>query len=58
MTIKLPPKEERLKLFGSVPPTVKTKPTTKSEMVDLQNQTNTFLFTLDEVGISNIKKFL
>ncbi|MCM3183667.1 GTP cyclohydrolase FolE2 [Priestia megaterium] len=56
MTIKLPPKEERLKLFGSVPPTVKTKPTTKSEMVDLQNQTNTFLFTLDEVGISNIKQ--
>ncbi|MET3684499.1 hypothetical protein ABIC37_000008 [Priestia megaterium] len=38
MNIKLPPKEERLKLFGSVPPGVKTKPINKSEMIDLQNQ--------------------
>jgi GTP cyclohydrolase I len=38
MIIKLPSKEERHKLFGSVPPGAKIKSTTKNGMKDLQNQ--------------------
>jgi len=53
--ITLPTKEERHKLFGSVPPIEGTKPTEKEQMVDLQNTPKNFLFALDAVGISNVK---
>src|SRR5690625_1338309 len=53
--IKLPSKEERHKLFGSVKPGPKTKPIIKEEMVDLQNKQKDFLFEIDAVGISNVK---
>ncbi|WP_368900903.1 GTP cyclohydrolase FolE2 [Oceanobacillus oncorhynchi] len=52
---KLPSKEERHKLFGSVPPGEKKKPTEKNEMADLQNVKRDFLFDLDVVGVSNVK---
>ncbi|GIO23202.1 GTP cyclohydrolase FolE2 [Oceanobacillus sp. J11TS1] len=52
---KLPPKEERHKLFGSVPPAEKKKPTEKSKMADLQNLKRDFLFALDTVGVANVK---
>src|SRR5690625_7715686 len=51
----LPSKEERHKLFGSVQPGPKTKPTVKEQMVDLQNLNKDFLFDIDAVGISNVK---
>src|SRR5690625_2286572 len=52
---QLPSKEERHKLFGSVKPGPKTKPTKKSEMSDLQNLQKDFLFALDAVGIADVK---
>ncbi|AIF43657.1 GTP cyclohydrolase FolE2 [Virgibacillus sp. SK37] len=52
---KLPNKEERHKLFGSVTPVLKTKPIEKSEMADLQNTKKDFLFDLDAVGVANVK---
>lgn len=52
---KLPNKEQRHKLFGSVQPAKKIKPSQKSQMADLQNVKKDFLFTLDAVGISNVK---
>ncbi|MFD1066184.1 GTP cyclohydrolase FolE2 [Oceanobacillus locisalsi] len=52
---KLPSKEERHKLFGSVPPGEKKKPTEKNKMADLQNVKRDFLFDLDAVGVSNVK---
>ncbi|MCM3738945.1 GTP cyclohydrolase FolE2 [Oceanobacillus luteolus] len=52
---KLPNKSDRHKLFGSVEPTLKTKPTEKEDMADLQNQKKDFLFALDAVGIANVK---
>lgn len=52
---KLPSKEERHKLFGSVAPPIKTKPTEKDKMPDIQNQKKDFLFKLDAVGIANVK---
>src|SRR5690625_1617532 len=55
MTSKqLPNKEERHKLFGSVKPGPKTKPTEKNKMSDLQNVKKDFLFALDSVGIANV----
>lgn len=51
----LPSKKKRHKLFGSVEPGPKTKPTTKEEMSDLQNIENDFLFPLDSVGIMRVK---
>ncbi|MBO8155109.1 MAG: GTP cyclohydrolase I FolE2 [Bacillaceae bacterium] len=51
----LPSKEERHKLFGSVPPGPRTKPVEKEKMADLQNTKNDFLFKLDTVGIVNVK---
>ncbi len=51
----LPSKEERHKLFGSVLPGLKTKPTEKKEMSDLQNARKDFLFKINSVGISNVK---
>ncbi|SDB89819.1 GTP cyclohydrolase I [Pelagirhabdus alkalitolerans] len=51
----LPSKPLRHKLFGSVQPGEKTKPTKKSEMPDLQNSNDDFLFDLDAVGITNVK---
>ncbi|MFD1413534.1 GTP cyclohydrolase FolE2 [Oceanobacillus jeddahense] len=52
---KLPSKEERHKLFGSVPPGEKKKPTEKNQMADLQNVKRDFLFDLDVVGVANVK---
>lgn len=51
----LPTKEERHKLFGSVEPGPKYKPTDKSDMPDLQNSKQDFLFSIDVVGINNVK---
>lgn len=53
--IDLPNKKERHKLFGSVEPGRKTKPTIKEEMADLQNSKEDFLFAINAVGISNVK---
>jgi GTP cyclohydrolase IB len=55
MNIQLPPKKERHRLFGSVSPGTKIKPTQKHEMADIQSQKNHFLFSIDQVGISNVK---
>lgn len=52
---KLPIKEDRHKLFGSVIPGPRTKPIEKDRMPDLQNTQNDFLFDLDAVGITNVK---
>jgi GTP cyclohydrolase IB len=54
--LSIPPKTERHKLFGSVEPGPKTKPTEKQEMPDLQNSRKDFLFEIDAVGISNVKQ--
>lgn len=54
-TFDLPSKKERHKRFGSVPPIKGTKPTNKDEMTDLQNTPNDFLFSINSVGISNVK---
>lgn len=51
----LPNKEERHKLFGSVKPGVKSKPTEKKNMSDLQNLKRDFLFDLDVCGITEVK---
>lgn len=53
--IQLPNKLERHKLFGSVEPGEKTKPTEKEKMPDLQNTKKDFLFDIDHVGITNVK---
>ncbi|HLR80464.1 MAG TPA: GTP cyclohydrolase FolE2 [Bacillota bacterium] len=52
---RLPSKEERLKLFGSVVPGPKSKPIEKDKMADVQNTKKDFLFAIDAVGISNVK---
>ncbi|MDX8047054.1 GTP cyclohydrolase FolE2 [Gracilibacillus sp. S3-1-1] len=52
---QLPTKEERHKLFGSVEPGEKIKPTEKEKMPDLQNTHKDFLFDINQVGISNVK---
>lgn len=52
---RLPNKEQRHILFGSVAPGPKTKPVEKNSMADLQNIKKDFLFDLDAVGISNVK---
>lgn len=52
---QLPNKSERHKLFGSVEPGRKYKPTEKNEMSDLQNLEKDFLFDLDVVGIKHVK---
>ncbi|WP_188455601.1 GTP cyclohydrolase FolE2 [Virgibacillus oceani] len=52
---QLPNKAQRHKLFGSVEPGPKTKPSEKSKMADLQNTRKDFLFDLDAVGIANVK---
>ena len=51
---QLPEKHERHRLFGSVSPGKRTKPTEKDEMADLQNTQNDFLFHIDAVGITNV----
>lgn len=51
----LPTKEERLLLFGSVPPLSGSKPVDKEHMSDLQNRKQDYLFELDAVGISHLK---
>ncbi|WP_017472079.1 GTP cyclohydrolase FolE2 [Amphibacillus jilinensis] len=51
----LPNKTDRHRLFGSVEPGEKNKPTKKEDMPDLQNTQNDFLFKLDAVGITNVK---
>src|SRR5690625_1400357 len=52
---QLPSKKERHKLFGSVKPGPKLKPTEKEQMSDLQNKKKDFLFNLDAVGIADVK---
>lgn len=52
---KLPNKAERHRLFGSVDPGPRTKPTKKSDMADIQNSKKDFLFDIKQVGISNVK---
>lgn len=52
---QLPNKKERHKLFGSVKPGPKLKPTEKNQMSDLQNQKKNFMFDLDAVGIAKVK---
>lgn len=52
---QLPNKAERHKLFGSVAPGKKTKPTEKEDMSDLQNLSKDFLFELDVCGITEVK---
>lgn len=52
---ELPSKNERLKLFGSKEPGIKTKPSEKENMPDLQNKREDFLFEIDAVGITNVK---
>ncbi|MGZ2416638.1 GTP cyclohydrolase IB [Staphylococcus caledonicus] len=47
-------REGRWKHFGSVDPVKGTKPTTKSEMTDLQSTHKNFLFEIEEVGIKNL----
>ncbi|UOQ85725.1 GTP cyclohydrolase FolE2 [Gracilibacillus salinarum] len=54
-TNQLPNKADRHKLFGSVEPGEKTKPTEKEKMPDLQNTKKDFLFDIDHVGIANVK---
>lgn len=51
----LPSKEERHKHFGSVPPIKGTKPTKKEDMPDLQNTPKDFLFSIQQVGVTNVK---
>lgn len=53
--IDLPKKQERHRIFGSVKPGPKTKPTTKDCMIDIQNTNEDFFFTIDAVGVSNVK---
>ena len=53
--LKLPSKNERLKLFGSSDPGIKMKPSQKEKMPDLQNKRENFLFEIDAVGITNVK---
>ncbi|RAS75475.1 GTP cyclohydrolase FolE2 [Priestia endophytica] len=53
--MNLPHKEERHRLFGSIAPGIKYKPTRKEEMMDLQNLSRDFLFPIKKVGISNVK---
>lgn len=52
---RLPNKLERHELFGSVKPGIKSKPTEKEDMSDLQNLKKDFLFDLDAVGIADVK---
>jgi GTP cyclohydrolase IB len=52
---KLPTKQERHQLFGSVKPAPKSKPVDKKYMADLQNTKKDFLFALDAVGITKVK---
>src|SRR5690625_714340 len=52
---ELPNKAARHKLFATVNPVVRTKPTRKKEMSDLQNIKKDFLFDLDVVGITKVK---
>ncbi|MFC4404476.1 GTP cyclohydrolase FolE2 [Gracilibacillus xinjiangensis] len=54
--IQLPDKQQRHKLFGSVEPGEKIKPTKKENMADLQNTKKDFLFDIDQVGIANVKQ--
>ncbi|GAE91503.1 GTP cyclohydrolase I type 2 [Gracilibacillus boraciitolerans JCM 21714] len=54
-TNNFPNKEERHKLFGSVEPGKKIKPTEKDKMPDLQNTQKDFLFDINQVGIVNVK---
>ena len=53
--IDLPQKKERHKIFGSVEPGPKTKPTTKNCMTDIQNTKEDFFFEIDAVGVGNVK---
>jgi len=53
--IDLPPKKEHHRIFGSVEPGPKTKPTTKATMSDIQNTNEDFFFEINAVGVGNVK---
>src|SRR5690625_1494717 len=53
--IDLPQKKERHKIFGSVEPGPKTKPTTKNCMTDIQNKKEDFYIEIDADGVGNGK---
>lgn len=55
LLVNLPSKEERHKLFGSVEPGPRTKPTEKQDMADLQNEKKDYLFEINAVGINKVK---
>jgi len=53
--LHFPPKKERHRKFGSVPPIPGDKPTSKDQMPDLQNRREDYWFDLDQVGVSSVK---
>lgn len=53
--LNLPPKAERHKLFGSVAPVKGSKPTSRAEMIDLQNKLQDYFFPLEKVGITKVE---
>ncbi|MDR0126074.1 MULTISPECIES: GTP cyclohydrolase FolE2 [Bacillus] len=52
--LSFPPKKERHQLFGSVPPTLGTKPCQKEDMMDIQKTEQDFYFHLEQVGICRV----
>ncbi|WP_249705273.1 GTP cyclohydrolase FolE2 [Bacillus zhangzhouensis] len=52
--LSFPPKKERHQLFGSVPPTLGTKPCHKEDMMDIQKTEQDFYFDLEQVGICRV----
>ena len=53
--LHFPPKKERHRKFGSIPPIPGDKPTSKDQMLDLQNRREDYWFDLDQVGVSSVK---
>lgn len=49
-----PPKKERHQQFGSVPPSLGTKPPQKENMTDIQKTEQDFYFHLEQVGICRV----
>ncbi|PRR88507.1 MULTISPECIES: GTP cyclohydrolase FolE2 [unclassified Bacillus (in: firmicutes)] len=49
-----PPKKERHQQFGSVPPSLGTKPSQKENMTDIQKTEQDFYFPLEQVGICRL----
>lgn len=49
-----PSKKERHAQFGSVPPSARTKPCQKEDMIDIQQTEQDFYFDLEQVGICRV----